>query len=101
MGSGLISIAMTGINAAQAGLLTTSNNLSNLSTEGYNRQRTIQASNSTVMTGAGGIGQGTHVVTVSRMYSEALTKQVLSAQSSVSALDTYKAQISQIDNMLA
>lgn len=101
MGSGLISIAMTGINAAQTGLLTTSNNIANLSTEGYTRQRTVQASNPTVMTGAGGIGQGTHVVTVERMYSEALTKQVLNAQAKVSALDTYYAQISQIDNMLA
>jgi len=55
MGSGLISIAMTGINAAQAGLLTTGNNISNLSTEGYTRQRTVQASNPSVMTGAGGI----------------------------------------------
>jgi len=98
---GLISIAMTGINAAQAGLLTTSNNIANLSTEGYTRQRTVQASNITVMTGAGGIGQGTHVVTIERMYSQALTKQVLSAQTSVSSLDTYHEQISQIDNMLA
>lgn len=98
---GLISIAMTGINAAQAGLLTTSNNIANLSTEGYTRQRVVQASNTTVMTGAGGIGQGTHVVTIARMYSEALTKQVLSAQTSVSSLDTYHEQISQIDNMLA
>lgn len=98
---GLISIAMTGINAAQAGLMTTSNNIANLSTEGYTRQRVVQASNTTVMTGAGGIGQGTHVVTIARMYSEALTKQVLSAQTSVSSLDTYHAQISQIDNMLA
>ena len=101
MGSGLISIAMTGINAAQAGLLTTSNNISNLSTEGYTRQRTIQASNPTVMTGAGGIGQGVHVVTVQRMFSQALTTQVLNAQTNVSALDTYYAQVSQIDNMLA
>lgn len=98
---GLISIAVTGINAAQAGLLTTSNNISNLSTAGYTRQRVVQASNPTIMTGAGGIGQGTHVVTVERMYSEALTKQVLSAQTNVSSLDTYNAQISQIDNMLA
>ena len=101
MGSGLISIAMTGINAAQAGLLTTSNNISNLSTEGYTRQRTIQASNPTVMTGAGGIGQGVHVVTVQRMFSQALTTQVLNAQTNVSALDTYYAQVTQIDNMLA
>lgn len=101
MGSGLISIAMTGINAAQAGLLTTSNNIANLSTEGYTRQRTIQASNPTVMTGAGGIGQGVHVVTVQRMFSQALTTQVLNAQTNVSALDTYYAQVTQIDNMLA
>lgn len=101
MASGLISIAMTGINAAQTGLLTTSNNIANLGTEGYTRQRVVQASNSTLMTGAGGIGQGTHVVTVERLYSQALTKQVLNAQTSVSALDTYYAQISQIDNMLA
>lgn len=101
MGSGLISIALTGINAAQAGLLTTSNNISNLSTEGYTRQRTIQASNLTVMTGAGGIGQGVHVVTVQRMFSQVLTSQVLNAQTNVSALDTYYAQVTQIDNMLA
>ena len=101
MGSGLISIAMTGINAAQAGLLTTGNNISNLSTEGYTRQRTVQASNPSVMTGAGGIGQGVHVVTVERMFSQALTTQVLNAQTNVSALDTYYAQVSQIDNMLA
>ncbi|MCG2578845.1 flagellar hook-associated protein FlgK [Dechloromonas sp. XY25] len=101
MASGLLSIAMTGINAAQAGLMTTSNNISNLNTEGYNRQRIIQASNFTVMTGAGGLGQGAHVVTVERMYSQALDKQVLTAQSSVSSLDTYLGQISQIDNMLA
>lgn len=80
MGSGLISIAMTGINAAQTGLLTTSNNIANMSAEGYTRQRIVQASNPTVMTGAGGIGQGTHVVTVERMYNQALNKQVLSAR---------------------
>lgn len=101
MASGLLSIAMTGINTAQSGLMTTSNNIANLNTEGYNRQRIIQASNFTVMTGAGGLGQGAHVVTVERMYSQALDKQVLTAQSSVSSLDTYLGQISQIDNMLA
>lgn len=101
MASGLISIAMTGIGAAQSGLLVTSNNIANLSTDGYTRQRTVQASNPTVMTGAGGFGQGVHVVTVERMYSQALNKQVLTAQSGVSSLETYQAQIAQIDNMMA
>lgn len=101
MASGLLSIAMTGINSAQSGLMTTSNNIANLNTEGYNRQRIIQASNFTVMTGAGGLGQGSHVITVERMYSQALNKQVLNAQSNVSSLDAYLGQVSQIDNMLA
>lgn len=101
MASGLISIAVTGINAAQVGLLTTGNNITNASSDGYSRQRVIQSSNPTVMTGAGGIGQGTHVQTIARIYSQAVTTQVLNAQSKVSALDSYYAQISQIDNMLA
>ena len=101
MASGLISIAVTGINAAQVGLMTTGNNITNASSDGYSRQRVVQASNPTVMTGAGGIGQGTHVVTVARMYDKALTTQVLNAQSRMSALETYSAQIAQIDNMLA
>ena len=99
--SGLISIAVTGINAAQMGLMTTSNNISNASTDGYTRQRVVQASNPTVMTGAGGLGEGVHVTTVERQYSQALNNQVLSAQTNVSSLDMYYSQISQIDNMLA
>ncbi len=101
MASGLLSIAMTGINAAQMALTTTSNNISNQNTAGYTLQRTVQSSNPTIMTGSGGLGQGTNVVTVERMYSQALTNQVLSAQTNVSSLDAYTSQISQIDNMLA
>jgi flagellar hook-associated protein 1 len=101
MGSGLISIAVTGINAAQLALSTTSNNITNASTEGYSRQRVVQASNSSVMTGSGAVGQGTHVVTIERLYSQALNTQVLNAQTKVSALDSYYAQASQIDNLLA
>lgn len=100
MSSGLISIAVTGINAAQMGLMVTGNNISNASTDGYVLQRIVQASNPTVMTGAGGLGEGVHVETVQRMYSQALNTQVLNAQSSVSSLDTYYSQVSQIDNML-
>jgi flagellar hook-associated protein 1 len=101
MGSGLISIAVTGINAAQLALTTTSNNISNASTEGYSRQRVVQASNASVMTGSGAVGEGTHVVTIERLYSQTLTTQVLNAQTKVSSLDSYYAQASQIDDLLA
>lgn len=97
----LYSIGVTGLNAAQMALVTTSHNISNANTPGYTRQRTIQGSNVPVMTGAGALGQGTHVSTVERMYSQFLTNQVNRAQTNVSELETYYSQISQIDNMLA
>lgn len=101
MSTGIYSIGVTGMQAAQLGLVTTEHNIANASTPGYNRQRTIQASNVPVLTGAGAVGQGTHVSTIERMYNQYLSNQVNRSQSSLSELDTYYAQISQIDNMLA
>lgn len=101
MSTGIFGIGITGMQAAQLGLLTTEHNIANSGTAGYNRQRTIQASNLPVMTGAGAVGQGTHVATIERMYSQFISGQVNSSQTSVSELETYYASIKQIDNMLA
>jgi flagellar hook-associated protein 1 FlgK len=97
----IFSIGVSGLNAAQAGMLTTSHNISNASTPGYNRQEIVQGSNSPVYTGAGFMGQGTHVQTVKRIYDQFLGGQVLSAETGAAEMDSYAAQISQIDNLLA
>ncbi|OQA31709.1 MAG: Flagellar hook-associated protein 1 [Betaproteobacteria bacterium ADurb.Bin341] len=101
MSSGIYSIGVTGMNAAQLGLVTTEHNIANATTAGYNRQRTIQVTNIPIMTGAGAVGQGTRVSTIERMYSQFIAGQVNRAQAGVSELDAYYAEISQIDNMLA
>jgi flagellar hook-associated protein 1 FlgK len=101
MGSGVFNVAVSGLNAAQLGIQTTSHNIANASTTGYNRQRIEQATNTPLFTGAGFIGQGTNVETVSRVYSQFLTEQVLAAQSNVEEANAYLAQIEQIDNLLA
>lgn len=101
MGTGIMSIGVTGMQAAQLGLLTTQHNIANASTAGYSRQRTVQATNNPVLTGSGAVGQGVHVTTISRMYSSVLNSQVVQSQASVSELDTYYSQISQIDNLLS
>lgn len=95
-----LSIGVSGLNAATAGLTTTSHNIANASTPGYNRQVVVQASNGSQLTGAGFIGQGTHVETVKRLYSEFLSAQVLSAQAGAAEMNGYYQQISQIDNLL-
>ena len=96
-GSGLISIAMTGINAAQAGLLTTGNKYFQPQHRGYSTRQRIQASNPSVMTGAGGIGQGACGHFVERMFSQAPTTQGAQCADQCRA-DTHYARP---DNMLA
>jgi len=101
MGTGMISTGLTGIQVAQLGLLTTEHNITNANTAGFNRQRTIQATNVAMLTGAGYVGQGAHVATISRMYDTFLSTQVNRAQTTSSELESYYTQIKQIDNMLA
>jgi flagellar hook-associated protein 1 FlgK len=100
MGSSVFGIGLSGLNAAQAGLVTTGHNIANASTAGYSRQETVQASNLSQRTGAGFFGQGVAVSTVKRVYSDALSNQLTLAQSQGSQLDAYYAQIKQLDNML-
>jgi len=101
MGSSLFSIGLTGLNAAQAGLVVTSHNISNAGTTGYSRQSTVQSTNPALFTGAGFFGEGTKVDTVKRAYDGFLTTQVLSAETKFNEYDTYSTEISQIDNLLA
>lgn len=96
-----LSIGISGLTAANIGLATTSHNIANAATPGYNRQVLVQGTNLPVLTGAGFIGQGTQVETVRRVYDQFLSRQVLSAQASASEMDSYLGQIQQIDNLLA
>ena len=100
MGS-LLSIGISALNAAQAGLLTTSHNISNVNTPNYSRQQVVQTTNTPQFTGGGFLGQGVHVETVRRIYSDSLQQQVQQANAGSSQLNSYYTQIQQIDNLLA
>lgn len=97
----VFSISVSGLNAAQAGMLTTSHNISNVSTPGYSRQEIVQSANIPQFTGSGYFGQGTQVATVKRIYDQFLGSQVLSAEAGAAEMNSYQAQISQISNLLA
>lgn len=101
MATNILSIAQSALTAAQVGLSTTGHNIANASTPGYNRQVVVQGTVPAQDFGFGFIGQGTEVSTVKRIYNEYLGIQVQSAQTSKSGLDSYYAQIRQINNMLA
>lgn len=100
MATGIFGVGLSGLNAAQAGLATAGHNISNAATPGYSRQQTVQVNALPQLTGAGFIGSGVQVTTVKRIYDEFLTRQVAQAQTQSSQLDSYYAQIRQLDNML-
>ncbi len=101
MASGIFNVAISGLNAAKTGVLTTGHNIANASTPGFSRQQIVQTTNSPQFTGSGFIGKGTNVETIQRIYNQFLTGQVLSAQTGAAQMESYLAQVRQIDNLLA
>jgi flagellar hook-associated protein 1 FlgK len=100
MASGILGIAVTGLNAAQAGITTTQHNIANVNTAGYRRQEVDFTPNPAQYTGNGYFGTGVGVDTVRSVYSQFLDNEVLQDQSQLSLYQTYADQATQIDKML-
>ncbi|WP_333903478.1 flagellar hook-associated protein FlgK [Achromobacter insolitus] len=94
-------LALGGLNAAQAGLATTSHNINNATTVGYNRQRVMVSTAGAQATSNGYIGRGVQVDTVVRSYDSFLYKQLVGAQGSGAQLQAQFDQVSQINNLFA
>ena len=100
MSTGMLSIGITGIHAAQLGLEATQHNIANANTPGYSRQYIQQSAGIPRLSGSGYFGSGSHVDTVRRAYDKYLTVQTFAAQTAASESETQLAKLSQIDNML-
>jgi flagellar hook-associated protein 1 len=96
----IFGIGVSALNAAQAGIATTTHNIANASTPGYSRQEIIQTAQLPQNTGSGFIGQGVNVTNVLRRYDQFLGAQVLEAQTQSSNLNTQLALSQQISNLL-
>lgn len=101
MGTQLYNIGITGLNAAQAGLITTGHNISNAATPGFTRQQVVLGTNDPQLTGSGFLGQGARIETVRRIYSQFLTAQVMEAKTQNAEYGAYADQIAALDNLLA
>lgn len=101
MGSSILQIGISGLNASRYGLETTSHNISNSNTEGYSRQQIVQGTAIPAYSGSGFLGQGTTVDNVRRVYSGFLNLQVQQAQSQSNYYSSYLSQINQVDNLLS
>ena len=88
----IFSIGVSGLHTAQVALNTTSNNIANVYTPGYNRELTLFEE-----TGIGGV----RVADVQRQFNYFIASQLNSSTSALSGLQHYETQVSQIDNLLA
>lgn len=102
MSNNMFYTGLSGLNAAQAALVTTGHNTANVNTPGYSRQSAqVASAGGSYSVGVGFFGNGAKVVDITRSYDQYLSSQLNQAQSSNQALSTYYTQISQIDNLLA
>jgi flagellar hook-associated protein 1 FlgK len=100
MSSNLINIGLSGLNAAQWGLNTTSENISNSTTPGYDVESPVYAENSGEYTGSGYLPEGVSTTTVQRAYSQYLATQLNTAQSQSGSLNANYTMLQQLNNLV-
>lgn len=101
MAANVFSAALSGMNAAMYEMSTTQHNIANAATPGYTRQQVTLNSRTAQSSGTGFVGQGVDVTGVKRLYDQFLTGQVLQQQGQASYLNTYLANMTQIDSLVS
>lgn len=101
MAGGVLGNGLSGLLAAQRALTVASNNIANVNTEGYSRQRVNLTTQTPDRVGDFFIGTGVSVSSVQRIYDEFNTLQIRTATSGSTQADKFHALASQIDTMLS
>jgi flagellar hook-associated protein 1 len=97
----ILSTSVSGLLAFQQALDVTSNNVSNVSTPGYDAETANFTEAPGQGTSTGYIGNGVDVASITRAYNALLAQQVNSSQASYSSFNTLSTWAAQIDNMLS
>ncbi len=101
MASGVLGNGLSGLLAAQRALAVASNNISNVNTEGYSRQRVTLATQTPDRLGDFFVGTGVTISSIERVYDEFNTLQIRTVTSGSTQADKFYALASQIDTMLS
>ncbi len=101
MGGDIFGIGISGLLVARRGLATTSHNISNANTPGYNRQRAELVTREPQRSGEGFIGTGVRVNAIERVVDDFVTTQLQEASSAVGERQVFFGFAGQVDNLLA
>ncbi len=97
--AGLFTIGTTGLQAAYAGLQTTSHNIANLNTPGFSRQQTIQSTGPASSGGGSFFGTGVRLETITRSYDQFLTSEVQRASAGQAGAEARNALMTRMDSV--
>lgn len=96
----ILNIGTSALTTAQTALATTSNNISNVNTEGYTRQRAEQVTRPSNYEGSFYLGAGVTVSGVERIYDNFLASQVRSYTSQEAQQSSFLGYSRQVDDLL-
>lgn len=100
--AGLLSNAISGLQASQNALRTAGHNISNANTDGYSRQQVEYSTRPAQSIGSAGfIGNGVSTTSIERVVDQFINGQLRMDTSAYSQLETYNLQIGKIDSLLA
>lgn len=101
MSVSLYQTGVSGLLAAQQQLATTGNNIANVNTEGYNRQRAEQNALLGHNSGGNYIGSGTYVNDIVRIYDKFAYKEQLFNQSNLGNADTLHKDLNHLNQVMS
>jgi flagellar hook-associated protein 1 len=97
--SDVFGISVSALQAFQAAISVTSNNVANASTPGYDRERVNLTEGAPQSNGVASVGSGVVVSGVSRAFSQAAANQLNTSQSALGQLTALQSYSTQIDNL--
>ena len=100
MSVNLYNTGVSGLLASQQQLATTGNNIANVNTEGYTRQRAEQNATTGIYSGGNFIGSGTYIEDISRVYDQFSYKEQVLSQTSLSHAESLNIDLGQLDQVM-
>ena len=97
----LLSTGISGVRTYQRALATVGNNIANVDTEGYSRQRLEIQESSSSSEGSLNIGNGARAVRVQRIYDSFVVENLRSSQSQLTKHQATLEYVTQLENILA
>jgi flagellar hook-associated protein 1 FlgK len=97
----LLSTGISGVRTYQRALATVGNNIANVDTEGYSRQRLEITGNASTSEGSLSIGNGARAVRVQRSYDSFVVSNLRSGQAQLSKHESALEYVTQLGNILA